>query len=215
MPIENSLTGYFYRQSNTPIRNTLILATLLITGTTALTTTPNAGASHDVLCCEGSHNEAKFGYKHTSAQLTNPDAVIQSTDDGLVSNSSGSATSSLSDSLVRDILSGTLTLTSLNRSDGEDRILAPVYITSQSRTNGSSNDEFRIFHYVWKETPEHYDVEAIVGVKPYGEQYYVEIGKLTDLAIKVGVGDNRTGIIPATNETGKLSHGYVGFAIPK
>lgn len=115
------------------------------------------------------------------------------------------------DPVVQDALSR-LTLTSLNRTNGEDRVLTPVYQFTQTLFDSSS--DYRVIHYVWRE-PQHYDLEAVVGVKPVGNQYHIEIGKLSDKAIKVDLGSNQSGVIPATNSTSRVSLGYVTFEIPR
>lgn len=119
--------------------------------------------------------------------------------------------SSTMDEAVQDVLSD-LTLVSVNRTSGEDRVLAPVYQFTQ--TNGSGNPDFRVFHYIWQESPEHYDLEAVVGIKPVENGYEVEVSKLTNRAIKVDLGD-KSGVIPSTNNTAKVSQGFVVFIIPK
>ena len=117
------------------------------------------------------------------------------------------------DFVIRDVLSR-INLTAIDRIDGQDRVLTPVYIMTQDSLTGKP--EWRVFHYVWKENPQHYDVEAIVGVMPMDEQNYrVEVGKLTSRAIKVTVDGNQSGTIPADSPLGRISPGHVLFFIPR
>jgi hypothetical protein len=117
------------------------------------------------------------------------------------------------DFVIRDVLSR-INLTTIDRIDGQDRVLIPVYIKTQDSLTGKP--EWRVFHYVWKENPQHYDVEAIVGVMPMDEQNYrVEVGKLTSRAIKVTVDGNQSGTIPADSPLGRISPGHILFSIPR
>jgi hypothetical protein len=106
----------------------------------------------------------------------------------------------------------------MDRINGEDRVLIPVYMLTQNDLNGDPG--WRIFHYVWKENPVHNDVEAILGIAPVEDEYIVEVGKLTNRAIKITIDGNRSGTIPAEPEinrgnvySSQVGSGHVVFQI--
>ena len=112
-----------------------------------------------------------------------------------------------------DVLSR-IKITSLDRINGQDRVLTPVYQLTQSSLGG--DPEWKIFHYVWKENPEHFDVEVIVGiVSVSNSEYVIEVGKLTYLGIKIDIdGGSQSMTIPAT-PLGQIGSGFVRFTIPR
>ena len=117
------------------------------------------------------------------------------------------------DLIVRDVLSR-INVTSIDRINGSDRVLTPVYILTQNGLKGQP--EWRVFHYVWRENPQHYDIEAILGVMPTADdRYRVEVGKFTSRGIKVTVDGNQSGTIPFDNPLGKVSPGHILFYIAR
>lgn len=72
-----------------------------------------------------------------------------------------------------------------------------------------------MFHYVWKESPQHLDVEAIVGAVPSQNGYIIEVGKLTTHAIRIDISGGQSITIPATTTSGQASSGFVVFTIPR
>jgi hypothetical protein len=56
-------------------------------------------------------------------------------------------------------------ITSLDRINGQDRVLNSAYQLTQSGLVG--DPDWKIYHYVWEENAQHLDVEAIVGVVPF------------------------------------------------
>jgi Polysaccharide lyase len=104
-------------------------------------------------------------------------------------------------------------ITSLNRINGQDRILTPMYQVTQTSLTGQP--DWKIFHYIWKENQQHSDVEAIMGLVPSSDGgYVVEIGKLTQLGIRIDIDNgSRTITIPATNWN-QVGSGFVAFEIP-
>lgn len=110
-----------------------------------------------------------------------------------------------------DILSR-ITITSLGRINGQDRVLTPIFHTTQRGLEGKS--DWAVFDYVWKENPKQHDIEAIVGIVPSSNEYVIEVGKLTRLAIKIDIdGGSRSITIPATPIWGQASSGFAVFAI--
>jgi len=106
-----------------------------------------------------------------------------------------------------------MTITSIGRISGQDRILTPVYQLTQSDLAGAP--DWKVFHYVWKESPQHLDVEAIVGAVPSQNGYVIEVGKLTTHAIRIDISGGQSITIPATTTSGQASSGFVVFTIPR
>lgn len=107
-----------------------------------------------------------------------------------------------------------MTITSIDRINGQDRILTPVYQLTQSDLAG--NPDWKVFHYVWKENSQHLDVDAIVGIVPFQNVYHVEVGKLTAHAgIKIDISGGQSITIPKTTTWGQPSSGFVMFTLPK
>jgi polysaccharide lyase-like protein len=108
-----------------------------------------------------------------------------------------------------------ISLTSIERINEENRALFPEYQLTQSGLEGYP--EWKIFHYFWNETSNHYDVEATVGIVPSNNEYVVEVGKLTYLGIKIDIDGGRQSItIPATPPTGgQVGSGFVRFTMPR
>jgi hypothetical protein len=118
-----------------------------------------------------------------------------------------------SDLVIRDV-SSRMNVTSINRINGQDRVLTPVYLLTQNNIKG--DPDWRVFHYIWKENPKHYDVEAIVGVMPSGnDQYHIEVGKLTNRTLELEIDGNRTITIPADTTLGQVNPGHIMFTIPR
>jgi hypothetical protein len=118
-----------------------------------------------------------------------------------------------SDLVIRDV-SSRMNVTSVNRINGQDRVLTPVYLLTQNNIKG--DPDWRVFHYIWKENPKHYDVEAIVGVMPSGnDQYHIEVGKLTNRTLELEIDGDRTITIPADTTLGQVNPGHIMFTIPR
>jgi hypothetical protein len=112
------------------------------------------------------------------------------------------------DPVVQDIMSR-LSITGRERGP-----TTPEYRLTQ--VNQSGNPDYRIFYYVWKEDPQHYDIEAIVGVNPIGDEYYVEITRLTIHSIDVSFDGNLIGTMETEGRTpGEAGFGYVTFRLPR
>jgi len=112
-----------------------------------------------------------------------------------------------------DILSR-IRITSLNRIDGQDRVLTPEFHTTQRDLDGTSN--WAVFDYVWKENPNHRDIEAIVGIVPSGNEYVIEVAKLTTLAIRIDIdGGSRSITIPASPAPDQATSGFAIFRIAR
>jgi hypothetical protein len=111
-----------------------------------------------------------------------------------------------------DVLSR-IKITSLDRINGQDRVLNSAYQLTQSALTG--NPDWKIYHYVWEENPQHLDVEAIVGVVPFQNGYVIEVGKLTNHAIRIDIDGIQTITIPATTTLGQPGSGFVAFTIPR
>jgi len=104
-------------------------------------------------------------------------------------------------------------LISINRIDGQDRVLEPIFHLTQRSLKGQP--DWRIFDYVWKENKEHFDIEAIVGVLSMPDNgYTVEICKLTSLSIRIEVDTGQTVIMPEYLYTaGQVGPGFVALKI--
>jgi hypothetical protein len=118
------------------------------------------------------------------------------------------------DPVIQDVLSR-ISLSAVDVANGTESLLMPEYRLTQ--TNISGDPSFRIFHYVSKTTPQHYDIEAVVGVNPVGDEYFVEIAKFTPRTINVKVdGENLVnGTIAGSDMIGQLSPGFFNFRMPK
>ena len=117
----------------------------------------------------------------------------------------------LTNATVSNVLSR-INITSLNRFNGTDRLLDPVFARYQRDMNGQAGGEWNIFYYVWKENPKHFDIEAVVGILPVPDGYIIEIGKLTGHGIRIDI-DNQTHTIPPAT-FGEVSSGFLSLRIP-
>jgi hypothetical protein len=126
---------------------------------------------------------------------------------------SGKSNQTGAQSTTADIVSR-IKITSLNRTNGQDRILTPTYQLTQTTLQGQPI--WRIFHYVWKENPQHLDVEAIMAIaRASNGGYIIEISKLTQQSIKIDIDNgSRTITIPAS-KWNQVGPGYVAFEIAR
>ena len=96
-------------------------------------------------------------------------------------------------------------ITSLNRTENQNRTLYPVSHLNQSDTEGA--DDWLVFDYIWKENPSHQDIEAVMGFKAGAEGLVFEVNKLTELGVQVQIA-NQTYEIPETM-VGTVSPGFL------
>ena len=105
-------------------------------------------------------------------------------------------------------------ITVVNRTSGVDKALTPIYQANQS-TLTEPTSYWRIFNYVWKENPKHFDIEATAAIARASDGgYIVEISKLTQRGVKIDIDNgSRTIMIPTTNPN-QVGPGFVAFEIP-
>jgi hypothetical protein len=116
------------------------------------------------------------------------------------------------DPVIQDVLSR-INLTIISPLvNGEEKPLLPEYRLTQ--VNETGRPDFRIFHYLLKENPQQYDIGAVVGVVPIGDEYLVEVAKLAPSALKVNVDGEEVGTFTSSNATGQLGLGFLNFRIP-
>jgi hypothetical protein len=105
-------------------------------------------------------------------------------------------------------------ITSLERINGQDRVLTPVYHMTQTEIPGQPG--WFTFDYMWSEGPQHQDIEAVVAIADENDHYVVEITKLTQHAIRIDIDNGiQSFTIPATTSFGETGLGFISLTLQK